>query len=201
MVFAKRERGAKLPELSFPKKRTKMEFLKEHLGEELYKEVSEKLKGKGVKVVDASGGGYVSKEKYLREIGEKEKEIKGKETELNQLRSNVVADEGVKKQLETLTQELELARNEVGRFKNEKTILGNGIKSKYIAAAICEATKLLSKEVSFEKAAEEVAKNFPEWKQEGKPMSSFSLNGSGHNIGDEDAAKEAANAVIRRAIK
>lgn len=180
-----------------------MEFLKEHLGEELFKAVSEKLKGKGVKVVDASSGGYVSKEKYLRELGEKEEAIKGKEAEIEQLRKNAVGDEGVKKQVESLTQELELARTELGRFKNEKAILGSGIKGKYVDAAICEATKLVSKDVSFEKAVEAVAKDFPEWKEEARPKknSSFPLGGSGGNGGDDEAVKEAANAAIRRAIK
>lgn len=41
-----------------------MEFLKETLGEELYTQVSEKLKGSKIKLADLSGGAYVGKEKF-----------------------------------------------------------------------------------------------------------------------------------------
>jgi len=43
-----------------------MKFLKEHLGEELYNQVVEKLKGnEDVKLANLSEGGYVSKDKFL----------------------------------------------------------------------------------------------------------------------------------------
>ena len=41
-----------------------MEFLKEHLGEELYAQVAEKLKGTKLKLADLSTGGYISKDKF-----------------------------------------------------------------------------------------------------------------------------------------
>lgn len=41
-----------------------MEFLKEHLGEELYLQVSEKLKGSSLKLADLSTGEFVSKMKF-----------------------------------------------------------------------------------------------------------------------------------------
>ena len=41
-----------------------MEFLKDHLGEELYNQVTEALKDKSVKLTDLSQGGYVAKKKF-----------------------------------------------------------------------------------------------------------------------------------------
>ncbi len=41
-----------------------MEFLRPVLGEELYREVAEKLEGSKVKLADLSGGEYVGREKY-----------------------------------------------------------------------------------------------------------------------------------------
>ena len=41
-----------------------MDFLKEHLGEELYGQVSEKLKDTKIKLADISTGTYVSKDKF-----------------------------------------------------------------------------------------------------------------------------------------
>jgi hypothetical protein len=180
-----------------------MEFLKEHLGEEMYKEVSEKLKGKGVKVVDASGGGYVSKEKYLRELGEKEEELKKKSSELEVLRKDMPEGEKLRGQISELSQELERSKEEIGKYRNEKAAISLGIKGKYVNAAISEAARLVDKETSFEKAIEKVSNDYPEWKEEARPKknSSFSLSGSGGNAGEEEAVKEAANAAIRRAIK
>jgi len=41
-----------------------MEFLKEHLGDELYNQVSEKLKGTKVKLADLGTGNYVDSQKF-----------------------------------------------------------------------------------------------------------------------------------------
>ena len=45
-----------------------MEFLKHELGEELYAQVSEKLKDSKIKLADLSSGAYVGKEKYDTEL-------------------------------------------------------------------------------------------------------------------------------------
>jgi hypothetical protein len=182
-----------------------MDFLKEHLGEELYGQVSERLKGKGLKLADLSGGQYVQKDKHARAISEKEETIKAKEAELEQLRNNAAGDEQVKKQVNSLTKELEETKTELGRFKNEKAVLAVGIKAKYVNAAMWEAGRLVDKETSFEKAVEKVAKEYPEWKEEANPKpkqnSSFPLNGTGGNGGGEEGIKEAANAVFRRVTR
>lgn len=182
-----------------------MDFLKEHLGEELYKQVSDKLKDKGVKLADLSGGQYVQKDKYARAISEKEEAIKTKDAELEELRNNLGGNEQLKKQVNSLTKELEETKSELGRFKNEKTVLGMGIKAKYVNAAMSEAARLADKETSFEKAVEKVAKEYPERKEEATPKpkqnSSFPLNGAGGNGGVEERIKEAANAVFRRVTR
>ena len=41
-----------------------MEFLKETLGDELYTQVSEKMKDSKIKLADLSGGAYVGKDKF-----------------------------------------------------------------------------------------------------------------------------------------
>lgn len=46
-----------------------MEFLKEHLGEELYNQVAEKLNNTTMKLADLSSGEYVAKGKYEAEVG------------------------------------------------------------------------------------------------------------------------------------
>lgn len=67
-----------------------MEFLKEHLGEELYNQVAEKLKGNDkVKLANLAAGEYVGKEKYAAlEAGKKELEtqLKERDTQLEELK-------------------------------------------------------------------------------------------------------------------
>lgn len=76
-----------------------MEFLKEHLGEELYMQVAESLKDKGLKLADLSTGDYVSKGKYEAELN-KNKTLTQNMTELT---DKVKTYEGV--DLEALKQQ------------------------------------------------------------------------------------------------
>jgi hypothetical protein len=179
-----------------------MDFLKEHLGEELYKEVVEKLKDKGIKVADLSSGNYIAKEKHARIISEKEETLKKKEAEIEVLKKDMPEGEKLREQITELSQELERSKGEISKYRNEKTAMLVGIKGKYVNAAICEAERLVDKETPFEKAVEKVAKEYPEWKEETKvrPSSSFPLNGTGGNGGGE-AIREEANEAIRRAIR
>jgi hypothetical protein len=180
-----------------------MEFLKEHLGEELYKEVAEKLKDKGIKVADLSGGNYIAKEKHTRIISEKEDTLKKREAEIELLKKDLPEGEKLREQISEISKELERSKGEINKYRNEKIVASLGIKGKYVNAAICEAERLVDEETSFEKAVEKVAKEYPEWKEESraKPSSSFPLNGTGGNGGGEEAVKEAANEAIRRAIR
>lgn len=78
-----------------------MEFLKEHLGDELYSQVEAKLKGnKNVKLANLASGEYVSKSKY----DDKEEELKTANKQLENLSETVKEFEGedieeLKKQL------------------------------------------------------------------------------------------------------
>lgn len=76
-----------------------MEFLKEHLGEELYMQVVESLKDKGLKLADLSTGDYVAKGKYEAELN-KNKTLTQNMTELT---DKVKTYEGV--DLEALKQQ------------------------------------------------------------------------------------------------
>jgi DNA repair exonuclease SbcCD ATPase subunit len=180
-----------------------MDFLKEHLGEELYKEVAEKLKDKGLKLGDLSSGNYIAKEKHARILCEKDEALKKKEAEIEVLKKDMPEGEKLKEQMAELSKELDRSKEEINKYRNEKTALSVGIKAKYVNAAICEAERLADKETSFEKAVERVAKDYPEWKEEAKPKqnSSFPLGGTGGNGGGEEGIKEAANAVFRRVNK
>jgi hypothetical protein len=180
-----------------------MEFLREHLGEELYKEVAEKLKEKGIKVADLSSGNYIAKEKHVRIISEKEDTLKKKEAEIELLKKDLPEGEKLREQISEMSKELERSKGEINKYRNEKIVVSLGIKGKYVNAAICEAERLVDKETPFEKAVEKVAKDYPEWKEESrvKPSSSFPLNGTGGNGGGGEAVKEAANEAIRRAIR
>ena len=53
-----------------------MEFLKEHLGEELYSQVAEALKDKSLKLADLSTGEYTSKAKHDAELKKAKESIK-----------------------------------------------------------------------------------------------------------------------------
>jgi hypothetical protein len=182
-----------------------MDFLKEHLGEELYKEVSEKLKDKGLKLADLSSGNYIAKEKHARILTEKEETLKKKEAEIELLKKDMPEGEKLREQMTELSKELDRSKEEVSKYRNEKTVMSLGIKAKYVNAAICEAERLADKETSFEKAVEKVAKEYPEWKEEAAPKpkqnSSFPLSGTGGNAGVEEAIREAANEVFRRVNK
>jgi hypothetical protein len=186
-----------------PKGEQRMDFLKEHLGEELYKEVAEKLKDKGIKIGDLSSGNYIAKEKHTRILCEKDEALKKKDAEIELLKKDLPEGEKLRTQITELSQELERSKGEINKYRNEKTAMSVGIKTKYVNAAICEAERLVDKETSFEKAVEKVAKDYPEWKEEAKakPSSSFPLNGTGGNGGGEEAIREAANAVFRSVNK
>ena len=180
-----------------------MDFLKEHLREELYKEVAEKLKDKGLKLADLSSGNYIAKEKHARILTEKDEVLKKKDAEIELLKKDLPEGEKLRTQITEISQELERSKGEINKYRNEKTVVSLGIKAKYVNAAICEADRLVDKETPFEKAVEKVAKDYPEWKEEAKPKqnSSFPLNGTGGNVGGEEAIREAANEVFRRVNK
>ena len=180
-----------------------MDFLKEYLGEELYKEVAEKLKDKGLKLVDLSSGNYIAKEKHARILTERDEVLKKKDAEIELLKKDMPEGEKLREQMAEMSKELDRSKEEVSRYRNEKTAMSLGIKRKYVNAAISEAERLVDKETPFEKAVEKVAKDYPEWKEEtkAKPTSSFPLSGTGGNAGGEEAIREAANEVFRRVNK
>ena len=182
-----------------------MDFLKAHLGEELFNQVKSKLEGKNVKVVDLSTGDYVSKEKHTRVVSEHEEAMKKKDGEIANLQSSVTGDEKLKKRIGELENDLAASQKKITRFDYEKTVTGKGIQSKYLDAAISQAEKLVSKDVSFEKAVDNVLETYPEWKTEAKvapeKKSTFPLNNNNPSTAASEAAeaRASANDVLRRA--
>ena len=181
-----------------------MDFLKEKLGEDLFNQVKTKLGGTGIKLVDLSTGDYVSKEKYTRVVSEHEEAIKKKDGEIANLQSSVTGDEKLKKRIGELENDLADSQKKITRFDYEKTVTGKGIQLKYVDAAISQAEKLLSKDVSFEKAVDNVLETYPEWKTESNAApakkSTFPLNNNPSTAASEAAeARASANDVLRRA--
>lgn len=68
-----------------------MEFLKEHLGEELYNQVTEALKDKSVKIADLASGEYVAKGKYEAELSKN----KAAQATLKELQERVTSFDGI----------------------------------------------------------------------------------------------------------
>ncbi len=65
-----------------------MEFLKEYLGEELYAQVAEKLKGNDkVALGNLAGGEYVSRHKYADEVADLKKQIGDRDKQLESLKA------------------------------------------------------------------------------------------------------------------
>lgn len=67
-----------------------MEFLKEHLGDELYAQVQEKLKGSDIKIANIGDGSYIPREKFNtlnEQVGELKEQLKSRDDQLNSLKS------------------------------------------------------------------------------------------------------------------
>jgi hypothetical protein len=182
-----------------------MDFLKAHLGEELFNQVKSKLEGKKVKVVDLSTGDYVSKDKHTRVVSEHEEAMKKKDGEIANLQSSVAGDEKLKKRITDLEGELASYQSKITRFEHEKMVTVKGIQLKYMDAAISQAEKLVSKDTSFDKAVDSVLETYPEWKAETKvapeKKSTFPLNNNNASTAESQAteARSAANAALRKA--
>lgn len=80
-----------------------MEWLKEHLGEELYNQLTEKLKGNDkVKLANLAGGEYVGKDKFTAaETARKELEgqIKERDTQLETLKKSAGDNAGLQSEI------------------------------------------------------------------------------------------------------
>lgn len=117
-----------------------MEFLKEKLGEELYNQVSEKLKGSGVKLADLSTGDYVDKNKYDK-LDERnkdlDKQLKGVKTKLTEFEGMDV--EAIKKESLEWKEKYETAETDWKNKENQRLYddgLEKVLKEKYNAKDI-----------------------------------------------------------------
>ncbi|MTI95393.1 MAG: hypothetical protein FH749_07875 [Firmicutes bacterium] len=83
-----------------------MDFLKEHLGEELYNKVTEKLKGNDkVKLANLASGDYIGKEKFTSlETAKKnlEGQLKDRDTQLETLKKSAGDNENLKAEIAKL---------------------------------------------------------------------------------------------------
>lgn len=93
-----------------------MEFLKEILGDALYGQVSEKLKGNdNVKLANLAGGEYVSKAKYEaldEKFKELEKQLTERDTQLETLKKSAKDNEELTKQIKELQSANETAQKD-----------------------------------------------------------------------------------------
>lgn len=97
-----------------------MEFLKELLGEELYKQVAEKLKGNDkVKLANLATGEYVAKAKFdsaEASVKDLKKQVDDRDKQLKDLKKNV----GDNEELKTKITELEAANKKTKEDYEEK---------------------------------------------------------------------------------
>lgn len=68
-----------------------MEFLKKHLGEQLYNDLTKALEGTGIKLADLSAGEYVSKGKFEAEVNK----VKALDENIKSLTEQVKTFDGV----------------------------------------------------------------------------------------------------------
>ena len=129
-----------------------MEFLKEILGEELYKQFEEKIndyngdeknKEKLIKLVNLTEGGYVSKDKYTS----LETDLTGKDAELTkanglieELKKSTGKDEGVQQKITDYETEIAALKAENETLKTE-----NALKFALVAAGAVDVDYLVFK--------------------------------------------------------
>lgn len=130
-----------------------MEFLKEILGEELYKQLKEKLdayngdeanKEKLIKLVNLTDGGYVSKDKYTS----LETDLSGKASELAKAtglieelkKSTVGKDEGLQQKIADYETEITTLKTENEELKTE-----NALKFALVSAGAVDVDYLVYK--------------------------------------------------------
>lgn len=129
-----------------------MEFLKEILGEELYKQLKEKLdayngdeanKEKLIKLVNLTDGGYVSKDKYTS----LETDLSGKTSELEkatglieELKKSTGKDEGLQQKITDYESEITTLKTENEELKTE-----NALKFALVSAGAVDVEYLVFK--------------------------------------------------------
>lgn len=125
-----------------------MEFLKEYLGEELYKQVEEKLKGNDkVKLANLASGEFVSKQKYI----DKENEVNTLNSELSTLKEEIKNTdvEGLKNKIKELEDN---SAKEIEKIKTESAAkeLMNNYKFSSKLAQESALSRLLAKNLKLE---------------------------------------------------
>ena len=118
-----------------------MEFLKEHLGEELYNQVSEALKDKSLKLADLSTGEYTSKAKH-------DAELKKAKDAIKELTEKVTAFDGVDiEALKTAATTWETKYNEdmqktTLNYEIEKALIGSKAKNQKAVRSLLDQEKI-----------------------------------------------------------
>lgn len=124
-----------------------MEFLKDVLGDELYNQVAEKLKGnEKIKLANLADGGYVGKEKFdaaETTIADLKKQLADRDKDIAALKKSAGDNEELKKQLEELQ----------AKYKADTEAFNAKLKENALNAAIDLAiTKARGKNVTAVKA-------------------------------------------------
>lgn len=128
-----------------------MEFLKEFLGEELYSQVADKLKGnEKVKLANLASGEYVAKQKF----NDKEAEVSTLNTQLSDLKKELNKFAGIDVEaLNNKIKELEIeSSKKINSIKRESAVkdILNGYKFSSKSAKESVFNKMLAKDLKFE---------------------------------------------------
>lgn len=124
-----------------------MEFLKDVLGDELYNQVAEKLKGnEKIKLANLADGGYVGKEKFdaaETTIADLKKQLADRDKDIAALKRSAGDNEALAKQLEEMQ----------SKYKADTEALNTKIKDNALNAALdLSITKARGKNVTAVKA-------------------------------------------------
>lgn len=146
-----------------------LDFLKKLFGEDgktalTFDEFKAAAEKANLDLADLSGGEYISKGKYDRVVGERDKYKKQIDEDLkpklSELQNKGSSDEQLKKELETAKQELAKAKGALEkRERLDYAMQKMGGDKKLAKLLVMEASEMVSDDVDFETAVEKVIKD------------------------------------------
>ncbi len=166
-------------------------------------EIEKKLAG--TKLVDLSEGGYISKEKYDADTGKLKEAATAATKELDDLKAATDGDEGLKKQIATLTEQLEAEKQNAAEASSKLTksermaaVSAKVKDAKLARLAYLDAEALVSDTLDFDAALEKVIADDPDYTPADDDADPIGRIGTGKPIkGKPDAPDPLADALAK----